>query len=473
MAIEAAVLKNAGFSHSVIQTDTSEKTGFLAYLPQMLEGFFLVAFLVAITSIRRVSELAALSCHSPFLVLHQDKVVLRPVPSFLPKVVSAFHINEDIVLPSLCPSPVHSLEKSLHKLDVVRAIWIYLARTASFRQADPLFVVSEGRRKGLPAFKSTIACWIRSAVLEAYRVQDKQPPSGVKAHSTRAVGASWAVRHQASALQELAAAERAKRQAQQERDELADEIANSSGKGALALEEKRRLDSRIAQLEEELEEEQGNTELANDRLRKATLQVDQMNADLNAERSNAQKNENARQQLDRQNKELKTKLQELEGSVKSKFKASITALEAKIAQLEEQLDAETKERQSASKQVRRTEKKLKDVLMQMDDERRNSEQYKDQAEKNNVRLKQLKRQVEEAEEEAQRANALRRKLQRELEDATESADAMNREVNALKSKLRRGDVPFVTRRVGRKGVDEASDEDLDTKMDSGDLKSTD
>lgn len=34
-----------------------------------------------------------------------------------------------------------------------------------------------------------------------------------------------------SLWQELAAAERAKRQAQQERDELADEIANSSGKG--------------------------------------------------------------------------------------------------------------------------------------------------------------------------------------------------------------------------------------------------
>ncbi|XP_069823485.1 myosin-9 isoform X2 [Dendropsophus ebraccatus] len=274
--------------------------------------------------------------------------------------------------------------------------------------------------------------------------------------------------------EELAAAERAKRQAQQERDELADEIANSSGKGALALEEKRRLESRIAQLEEELEEEQGNTELSNDRLRKATLQIDQLNADLNAERSNAQKNENARQQLDRQNKELKTKLQELEGTVKSKFKASITALEAKISQLEEQLDAETKERQAASKQVRRTEKKLKDVVMQVEDERRNAEQYKDQAEKNNIRLKQLKRQVEEAEEEAQRANALRRKLQRELEDATETAEAMNREVNTLKSKLRRGgDVPFVTRRVGRKGVDEASDEDLDGKADSGDIKSTD
>lgn len=67
-----------------------------------------------------------------------------------------------------------------------------------------------------------------------------------------------------------------------------------------------------------------------------------MNADLNAERSNAQKNENARQQMERQNKELKLKLQEMESAVKSKYKATITALEAKIAQLEEQLDMETK-----------------------------------------------------------------------------------------------------------------------------------
>eukprot|EP00075_Anas_platyrhynchos_P016636 XP_027305889.1 myosin-9 isoform X2 [Anas platyrhynchos] len=238
--------------------------------------------------------------------------------------------------------------------------------------------------------------------------------------------------------EELAAAERAKRQAQQERDELADEIANSSGKGALAMEEKRRLEARIAQLEEELEEEQGNTEIINDRLKKANLQIDQMNADLNAERSNAQKNENARQQMERQNKELKLKLQEMESAVKSKYKATITALEAKIVQLEEQLDMETKERQAASKQVRRAEKKLKDILLQVDDERRNAEQFKDQADKANMRLKQLKRQLEEAEEEAQRANASRRKLQRELEDATETADAMNREVSSLKSKLRRG-----------------------------------
>lgn len=46
--------------------------------------------------------------------------------------------------------------------------------------------------------------------------------------------------------------------------------------------------------------------------------------------------------MERQNKELKLKLTELEGAVKSKYKATIAALEAKIGQLEEQLDVETK-----------------------------------------------------------------------------------------------------------------------------------
>lgn len=59
-----------------------------------------------------------------------------------------------------------------------------------------------------------------------------------------------------------------------------------------------------------------------------------------------------------------------------------------------------------------------------------------QAEKLNIRMRQLKRQLEESEEEVTRANASRRKMQRELEDVTETADSMNREVSTLKSKLR-------------------------------------
>ncbi|XP_047189999.1 myosin-9a [Scophthalmus maximus] len=262
--------------------------------------------------------------------------------------------------------------------------------------------------------------------------------------------------------EELATAERLKRQVQTERDELQEEVNGSTAKNSVLADEKRRLEARITQLEEEMEEEQLNTEMVNDRYKRTALQTEQLTTELAGERSSSQRLEGARSQLDRQNKELKLKLQELEGTIKSKYKSSITVLEAKIAHLEDQLDTESKERQQASRLARRTEKKLKEVLLQVDDERRNTDQYKDQAEKTNSRMRQLKRQLEEAEEEVTRTNAYRRKLQRELDDATESADVMNREVSTLKSKLRRGDGTFNVRRLlNRSGLE--SDEEVDVQ----------
>ncbi|XP_062388682.1 myosin-11 [Sardina pilchardus] len=240
--------------------------------------------------------------------------------------------------------------------------------------------------------------------------------------------------------EELAAAERARKQAETERDEMADELASNSGK-TMNSEDKRRLDAKIAQLEEELEEEQGNVESVNEKLRRSIQQVDQLTIELQSERSISQRNEGARVQMERQNKELRGKLQETEGLVKSRFKGNISAMETKIQQLEEQLDLESREKQALGKAVRQKDKKMKDMTLQMEDDHKQAEQYKDQAEKANVRVKQLKRQVEETEEESQRITAARRKLQRELDEATEANDSLTREVSSLKSKLRRGNDP--------------------------------
>ncbi|XP_016851550.2 myosin-10 isoform X3 [Anolis carolinensis] len=270
--------------------------------------------------------------------------------------------------------------------------------------------------------------------------------------------------------EDLAASERAKRQAQQERDDLADELANgNSGKSAL-LDEKRHLEARIGQLEEELDEEQSNMELLNDRYRKLSMQVETLTTELGAERSFSQKTENARQQLERQNKDLRAKLGEMDSSVKSKYKMAIATLESKVAQLEEQLEQESRERILSGKLVRRAEKKLKEVILQVDEERRNADQYKDQVEKGHLRLKQLKRQLEEAEEEASRANASRRRMQRELEDVTESAESMNREVTSLRNRLskverrqrKRTPLSFTTRTVRQVfRLDGVSDEETE------------
>ena len=71
-------------------------------------------------------------------------------------------------------------------------------------------------------------------------------------------------------------------------------------------------------------------------------QVETLTVQLAGERTLAQKSEGARDHLERQNKELKLKLQEMEDTVRSKYKSAIATLETKIALLEEQLDAETR-----------------------------------------------------------------------------------------------------------------------------------
>lgn len=56
-------------------------------------------FLVAITSDRRVSKLAALGFEEPFLTFFPDEVVLRLMLVFVPKVASRFHITQEVTLP--------------------------------------------------------------------------------------------------------------------------------------------------------------------------------------------------------------------------------------------------------------------------------------------------------------------------------------------------------------------------------------
>jgi myosin protein heavy chain len=106
--------------------------------------------------------------------------------------------------------------------------------------------------------------------------------------------------------------------------------------------DKRRLEARISALEEELEEEQSNSEILMDRSRKAQMSIEQLTTELATERSTTQKLESAKMMLERQSKELKQKLNELETNQRTKTKATIATLEAKINNLEEQLEAEAK-----------------------------------------------------------------------------------------------------------------------------------
>lgn len=63
------------------------------------------------------------------------------------------------------------------------------------------------------------------------------------------------------------------------------------------------------------------------------------------------------------------------------FQGVITSLELKVANLEEQLEAESRERLAQQKASRKLDKKMKELALQLDEERRHADQYKEQIEK--------------------------------------------------------------------------------------------
>ena len=51
-------------------------------------------------------------------------------------------------------------DSSVHPLDIGKALSQYLEATASFRQAEHLFVLFYGKNKGMRASSRSIAAWI-------------------------------------------------------------------------------------------------------------------------------------------------------------------------------------------------------------------------------------------------------------------------------------------------------------------------
>ncbi|XP_072006291.1 uncharacterized protein [Engystomops pustulosus] len=128
--------------------------------------------LIAVTTAKRLGELQAISIREPYMHILPDCIVLTLDPGFVPKVVSDFHRNQEITLPSFYENPSSNDEASWHLLD--------------------------GKNKGRKASKISIARWLKSAISTCYTLQGKEVPSNLKAHSTRAMSASWAERRGAS-----------------------------------------------------------------------------------------------------------------------------------------------------------------------------------------------------------------------------------------------------------------------------------
>ncbi|KAL0161741.1 hypothetical protein M9458_045466, partial [Cirrhinus mrigala] len=151
------------------------------------------ALLLALTFLKRVGDLQALSVAPSHLEFAPGmiKAFLYPRPGYVPKVPT--NATQPVVLQAFCPPPFQEPDQQKQNcMCPVCALDAYVHRAALWRKSEQLFVCYGPPKKGFPASKETLSRWIVDAISTAYESSDLPSPLGVKAHSTRAMGASKA-----------------------------------------------------------------------------------------------------------------------------------------------------------------------------------------------------------------------------------------------------------------------------------------
>lgn len=214
----------------------------------------------------------------------------------------------------------------------------------------------------------------------------------------------------------------------------------------------KQMEDKVSQLEIELEEERASADILSERITRSRDQMEQVRNELLQERAMRQDLECDKISLERQNKDLKSRIIHLEGSYRSSKEGLVVQMEARIAELEDRLESEERDRTSLQLSNRRLERKVKELVMQVDDEHLSLTDQKDQL---SLRLKAMKRQVEEAEEEIDRLESSKKKLQRELEEQMDLNEQLQGQLNSMKKDLRLKKLPS-------KVLEDSDDDDLST-----------
>ncbi|XP_042268396.1 cingulin-like protein 1 isoform X1 [Thunnus maccoyii] len=238
--------------------------------------------------------------------------------------------------------------------------------------------------------------------------------------------------------EELRWCRREQQEAQLRGQQLEQRLEELEEKNATTVEDRERqvklMEGRISQLEEDLHEERGSADRLMERLDKTKEQMDQMRNELMQERGVRQDLECDKMSLERQNKDLKSRVTHLEGSQRTNQDSLVSKLNIRIQELEERLQGEERDNNSLQQANRKLERKVKEMKMQADEEHTNLQTQRDQL---TQRLKTAKRQMDEAEEEIERLEHAKKKLQRELDEQLEANEQIHSQLSALRNEMRR------------------------------------
>uniref|UniRef100_A0A8B9W327 Uncharacterized protein n=1 Tax=Anas zonorhyncha TaxID=75864 RepID=A0A8B9W327_9AVES len=241
-------------------------------------------------------------------------------------------------------------------------------------------------------------------------------------------------------VEELRAAleqtERSRKVAEQELLDASERVQLLHTQNTSLINTKKKLETDIVQIQGEMEETIQEARNAEEKAKKAITDAAMMAEELKKEQDTSAHLERMKKNLDVTVKDLQHRLDEAEQLALKGGKKQLQKLEARVRELEGEVDAEQKRSAEAVKGVRKYERRVKELTYQSEEDRKNILRLQDLVDKLQMKVKSYKRQAEEAEELSNVNLSKFRKIQHELEEAEERADIAESQVNKLRAKSR-------------------------------------
>ncbi|XP_044777734.1 myosin-8 [Neomonachus schauinslandi] len=230
--------------------------------------------------------------------------------------------------------------------------------------------------------------------------------------------------------------ERSRKIAEQELLDASERVQLLHTQNTSLINTKKKLETDISQMQGEMEDIIQEARNAEEKAKKAITDAAMMAEELKKEQDTSAHLERMKKNIEQTVKDLQHRLDEAEQLALKGGKKQIQKLEARVRELEGEVESEQKRNAEAVKGLRKHERRVKELTYQTEEDRKNILRLQDLVDKLQAKVKSYKRQAEEAEEQSNTNLSKFRKLQHELEEAEERADIAESQVNKLRVKSR-------------------------------------
>merc|ERR1712157_280213 len=220
----------------------------------------------------------------------------------------------------------------------------------------------------------------------------------------------------------LEQADRARRMTEQELSDTNEQLSDLTCQNQAIAGAKRKLESEMQTLHGDLDEMGSEAHISDEKAKKAMVDAARIADELRGEQDLAQSFEKDRKLLECQVKDMQQRLDEAETNALKGGKKAMNKMETRIRELESEVDAEARRCGDAHKNLRKSERRIKEMTYAQDEDRKNQERMQALIDQLQGRIKTFKKQIEEAEEIAAMNLAKYRQAQANLGDAQERAD---------------------------------------------------